>query len=74
MVMKKLRRYLKSKPQVAISVPALLCFVQFIVNLFQAFRYGTLDGNTMNQLLSSADGFETVVLVLIMFALNEKDK
>jgi len=32
------------------------------------------DSNTLNHLMSSADGFETVVLCVIMLALKDKNK
>lgn len=72
--MRRLKSYIKSKPNIAISVPALLCFLQFIINLFEVFETGIFDSNVMTQLLSSADGFESVVLFAIMLALKEKKK
>lgn len=72
--MKKLREYLKNKPHLAISVPALLCFVTFITNLVTALKDGNIDANEYHQLLATADGFETVVLFMIMVAINNKKK
>ncbi len=70
--MKELREYLKNNPHVALSVPALLCFIQFLMSIFGAIRTGIFDSNTVNQLLSTADGFETVVLFIIMMVLKNK--
>ena len=70
--MNVLREYIQSKPHHVLSVPALLCFIQFVTNLVDVFRTGVFDGRVMNQLLSSADGFETVVLCIIMLALKHK--
>jgi hypothetical protein len=72
--MKLLRDYIKNKPTHALSVPAILCFIQFLTNLWQIIKTGVFDSNAMNQLLSSADGFEAVVLFAIMIALKSKKK
>jgi len=72
--MKKLRDYIKKKPHIAITVPALLCFITFLTNLFHALKDGNIDANEYHQLLATADGFETVVLFLIMVAINNKKK
>jgi len=62
----------KDKVHLALSVPALLCFVTFITNLIAALEDGNIDSAELHQLLSSADGFETVLLVIIMFVLRSK--
>jgi hypothetical protein len=72
--MKKLRDYIKKKPHIVLTVPALLCFVTFIVNLLHALKDGNIDVNDYHQLLATADGFETVVLFIIMVALKDKKK
>lgn len=70
--MRKIKRKIKSEPQIALTVPAVLCFITFITNIFQALKDGNLDNNEMHQLLASADGFETVVLFFVMVALRKK--
>ncbi len=72
--MKRLAAYIKSNPIVAVSLLAGLCFVQFLVRLVLAISSGTLNGSTINQLMSTADGFEAVVLFGIMIVLRSKDK
>lgn len=72
--MKKLLDSIKKNPHLAITVPALLCFITFITNLFHALKDGNIDANEYHQLLATADGFEAVVLFLIMFAINNKKK
>lgn len=72
--MGKLREKLKSKPHLALSVPAILCFVTFITNLIASLKDGNIDSNELHQLLSTADGFETVVMIIIMLALRDKKK
>lgn len=72
--MKRLKELLKRKPHVAICVPTLLCFFTFITNLVTALKDGNIDSNELHQLLSTADGFETVVLIIIMFVLKDKKK
>lgn len=70
--MRALREYIKTRPNHALSVPAFLCFIQFITNLVEIYESGVFDTKAMNQLLSSADGFEAVVLFFIMLALKNK--
>ena len=71
-IMNRLRKYLKKKPHVALTVPALLCFITFLTNLVAALKDGNIDSNEFHQLLSTADGFETVVIVIMMFVLKDK--
>lgn len=58
----------------ALSVTTIMCFCQFTDSLFTSYRSGIFDGNTVAQLLASADGFETVILFLIMLVLKDKNK
>ena len=70
----KLIEFLRNKPHVAISVPAILCFVTFLTNLYSSLSDGVIDSNELHQLLSTADGFETVVLFAVMLVLKDKKK
>jgi hypothetical protein len=72
--MGRLKEFLKDNPNVAISVPAILCAMQFLMSLYGAIRTGVFDNNTFNHLLASADGFETVFLFIIMLFLKRKKK
>lgn len=72
--MKKLKDKFKSKPYLALSVPAALCFVTFITNFIASLKDGNIDGTELHQLLSSADGFETVVIIIVMYILHAKNK
>lgn len=72
--MEWLKRFLKEKPHVAISVPAILCFITFCTNLYAALTDGKIDANELTTLLSTADGFESVVLFIVMLALRNKNK
>lgn len=67
-----LKQIIKDNPHFAISIPALLSSTTFLGNLFVALSDGQLDGNELHQLLSSASGFETIILIVIMFALRNK--
>lgn len=68
--MKKLRFYLRKKPHAVITWPAIACFIAFIFNLISALKNGTIDSIELHQLLSDAQGFETVVFVGIMIVLS----
>lgn len=70
----KLREYLKTKASLAISLPTVLCFIQFVAEIGDIIKAGKMDNAAFTQLLSSANGFETVVLVVIMIVLKEKSK
>jgi hypothetical protein len=74
MTLKKLLQHIKENPHVAVSIVAFICFCQFVTSVFHIFRNGEDDIMTMNQLLSSADGLEAVILFLITLALNNKKK
>lgn len=69
-----LNRIIKRRPHVALSIPALLSGFSFFGNLFTALSDGQIDGNELHQLLSSADGLQTVLLIIIMVALKERRK
>lgn len=73
-IMRKMQKYIKDKPHHLLSVPAVLCFFTFITNLFAALTDGNIDTVELHQLLSTADGFETVVLVAVMVVLRGKKK
>lgn len=72
--MKRLRDYIKKKPNLVLTAPTLLCFVTFVTNLIHALKDGHIDNNEYHQLLATADGFETVVLVIVMLVLKDKKK
>lgn len=72
--MDELIKRLKDNAHIAISVPAVLCFITFITNLVKALSDGNIDSNEFHTLLASADGFETVVLFVVMLALKNKNK
>lgn len=66
------RKKIRSNPHVVLSVPAVLCFISFITNFIASMKDGNIDSAELHQLLSSADGFETVLLVIVMFVLHKK--
>lgn len=70
--MTKLGKKVKNSPHIALSVPAILCFITFITNFIASIKDGNIDSTELHQLLSSVDGFETVVLVIVMFILRKK--
>lgn len=72
--MNKLREYIKNKPHLAMSIPAFLCFLQFVSTVWDMIRDKKFEYNSIIQLLSSLDGFETMILCIIMIALKDKTK
>lgn len=73
-MIRKFIEFFKENPNLAISVPTLLCFVQFSYEVFEIIDTGVFDSNAFNQLVSSANGFETVCLCFIMLVLKSKKK
>lgn len=72
--MEWLRLLLKNKSHVVLSAPALLCFITFCTNLYSALSDGKIDSNEFSALLSTADGFESVVLFVLIMVLKDKNK
>jgi hypothetical protein len=72
--MSKLREFFNDNPNIAISIPAILCFIQFVYEVIEIIETRDFDANAFSQLCSSANGFEAVVLFGIMFVLKRKDK
>lgn len=72
--MDRLRDLLKHNASIVISIPAILCFVQFIYEIFEIIKTHEIDGKMLNQLVSSANGFEAVCLFIIMLVLKDKRK
>ncbi len=62
------------KPHLALSIPAILCFITFITNFRASIADGNIDSAELHQLLMSVDGFETVVIVFVMAVLHYKNK
>jgi hypothetical protein len=74
MIMRKLRKKLKEKPYLALSAPAVLYFVAFIINFVSSLKDWNIDASEMHQLLAYVDGFQAVALIIIMAALHQKKK
>ena len=72
--MSKLREFFHDNPNIVISIPAILCFIQFVYEIVEIIETGQFDANAFSQLCSSANGFEAVCLFVIMFVLKRKDK
>ena len=70
--MKRIKEYIKSSPNAVLSIPAILCFIQFSISVYDIFSTHTFNLDALSGLLSSVDGFETVVLCIIMLALKRK--
>lgn len=67
-----IKQIIKNHPNFAISVPTLLSCASFFGNLFTALSDGQLDGNELHELMSSANGCESLILIAIMVALRQK--
>jgi hypothetical protein len=72
--MKRIKNFLKDKPRHAIFVPAFLCCITFVTNLFVSLKDGVISNAEYHQLLSMADGFEAAILFIVMIVLRDKKK
>lgn len=70
--MDKIINYFKENLHVTLSVPTILCFITFITNFSKALSDGNIDSNELHTLLASADGFETIVMFMIMLVLKKQ--
>ncbi len=67
-------KFLRSKPHMAIGLPAVLGAITFVTNLVSALTDGVIDSNELHTLMSTIDGFETVLLFVVMGVLKDKNK
>jgi len=72
--MKKLRKYVKSRRDIVITAPLLLCFVTFLFNFVSAIKKGNIDSTAFSQLMTTVDGFGTVCSAIIMLVMRRKKK
>lgn len=72
--MKKVIKYVKHKPHLALSISTILCALTFSANLIAALRDGVIDDTELHALLTTAQGFEAFVLFIVMIALKDKKK
>ena len=71
-MIRRFKEFLKDNPSFALSIPALLCFAQFIYEIIEIIETRDFDYNALSQLASSANGFEAVCLSIIMIVLKNK--
>jgi hypothetical protein len=72
--MQKFKDYIKKRANTVIAIPAWLCFITFIINFVAAMRDGFISSEELHQLLTTADGFETVVLFIVAFVLRDRKR
>lgn len=72
--LRRARQYVNAKPHVVIGVPAVLCAITFVTNLVASLSDGVLSSAELHELLSTADGFEAVVLGVVALVLKRKIK
>lgn len=67
-----LKEKIKNHPHLALAVPTLLSCVSFVGDLVNALTDGRIDGAEFHNLFSSANGLESIILIVIMVALKQK--
>lgn len=65
-----LKELIKKNPFVSLLIPTGIGGFSFFGNLIAAMSDGQIDSMEMHQLMSSADALQTVVLIVVMFALK----
>jgi hypothetical protein len=70
--MEWLNNFVKKHPIVSLIIPTSIGGLSFFGNLFIALSDGTIDTNEFHQLMSSANGFQTLLLLIVMGALRIK--
>lgn len=69
-----LKELIKNNPFAALLLPTGLSGFAFFGHLFAALSDGNIDGTELHELLSSANGLETLLLMIIMIALKKQKK
>lgn len=72
--MDELKQFLKNKPFLAIAAPTILCFVSLVTNIIASIQDGLVSGTDLHEISSSANGFESVILILMMYAAKTINK
>lgn len=67
-----LKELIKKNPFSALLLPSGLGGFNFFGNLLVAFSDGNIDGAELHNLMSSASGLETIILIIVMLALKQK--
>lgn len=61
-------------PLLALSAPACLSLVQFIAHVIVALDDGRIDSAEFHSLMSSASGFEVIILGVLMIVVKKTRK
>ena len=65
---------IRKYPHLGLLPAAAMGIIGFVGNLAIALSDGDLDGNEIHQLLTGANGAETVIVLLVLLALKTKSK
>lgn len=66
------KTYISNHSRIAIFVPTILCCIQFLTDIYEMFYLHDFSYAMFCSLLSSANGFETVILFVIMLMMKDK--
>lgn len=66
-------RFIKDHITKAVGLPAILSAANFAGNLFLAMSDGVITQQEFHNLMTSANGIESVVLIIAWLALRKKD-
>lgn len=65
-----LKTLVKEKPQTVLSAPVIIGLFSFVSNLFIALSDGKIDSTELHNLMSGASGFQTIILIVVIFVLK----
>lgn len=67
-------RLIKENPTWALAVTAMISIIQFGAHIVVALDDGQIDSVELHSLMSTADGFQAILLAVVMSALKKKGK
>jgi hypothetical protein len=70
--MEWLKSIVKNNPIASLIIPISVSGMSFLTNLIASLSDGIIDPIELQHLLSTADGLQTLLLLIIMYAFKEK--
>lgn len=67
-------RLTKDNPTWALAITAIISLVQFSAHIVVALDDGQIDSVELHSLMSTADGFQAILLAIVMTSLKKKGK
>lgn len=69
-----LKKLFGANPVISLLAPSVLSGITFLGQLAAALQSGNIDSPEFHHLMVSSSGFQTIILVVIMIAINAHNK